>query len=358
MPVIRKLRFTSSVNEAVFGSKFDLLEKPSFIFNIELIYNGVPKSFKLLTVNYDPFASANRKYVVSANPNGFTRFYQHCFPSYNTRDSHAYFETFNLQLESRHEYFGVNRKDGGTENSKISHHGVYQKVIKPIMTKIYREVPYEFYSENSSYNVNFEIKKNNRGNSIYENSETTPFIGNSIQNFLTNINTVDKALKDAASEGNNPDADKIEQIFAEVEKQSEQENKKMANSKVVGLLAPQETLGALGEAVKQGAQVAVADEAANAVLAVAEVMVGDAYPELAKTDGGKKVVKLVAATLLHHAANAGVPFIPDAEATKFACNLVMQAAARDLIQPKIAVLTPALAQLAAVGKTALGASQG
>ena len=68
-------------------------------------------------------------------------------------------------------------------------------------------------------------------------------------------------------------------------------------------------------------------------------------------------MKLMAATVLHHVADANVPFIPEKEATKYACSLVMEAATRDLVQPKIAIITPAITSLAAVGRMAIAGNK-
>lgn len=136
----------------------------------------------------------------------------------------------------------------------------------------------------------------------------------------------------------------------EKEPLKEKKEEKMTQPTTSTFLSPTETVNVLSEAVKHGSQVAVADEAANAVLAVVEVLVSDEYPDLLKTEGGKTLAKLVAATLLHHLASSNVPFVPDCSATKAACGLVMEAAARDILQPKIKALTPVLANLATVGK--------
>ena len=154
----------------------------------------------------------------------------------------------------------------------------------------------------------------------------------------------------SATETNLKDTDKEEKTMTQ--KVSEVLSETASN-----LAKPHRTIDALSEAFKVGAQTAVADEAANAILGVAEALVGDAYPELAKTEQGKLLMKLMAATVLHHVADANVPFIPEKEATKYACSLVMEAATRDLVQPKIAIITPAITSLAAVGRMAIAGNK-
>lgn len=229
----------------------------------------------------------------------------------------------------RHKYFGVD--SNGTQNSQ-NRFGVWQNSIAPIIEK------------NRYYTT-----QNEKALSICADNgkvaAASAHIGSVIQGFLQIV-----SLRKARVKMNRLETKLNDPALVTQNIKKEKEAEKMKT-----ILAPQETLSVLGSAIKAGTQVAVADEAANAVMAVAEVLVGDAFPDLAKTEAGRSVAKLVAATLLHHVAET-TTFIPEAQATKAACSLVMQASSRDLIQPKLAALTPVLASLAAVGKTALSAN--
>lgn len=105
--------------------------------------------------------------------------------------------------------------------------------------------------------------------------------------------------------------------------------------------------------VTHGGKVAVADEASEVLLMLVEGLVGEAYPEIARTERGKDFVKIVAALGLHYAATNYGEMIPQSDGVAEACGLVIEASARDVIQPELKKLQPILARLAAVGSASL-----
>lgn len=116
------------------------------------------------------------------------------------------------------------------------------------------------------------------------------------------------------------------------------------------------TFGAMMEAVAHGAKVSVADESANAMLQIAETLFGDAYPEMIKTPAGKAMMKAFTSLSLHYAADNYPNMIGGeqmAEGLKAATVLVTEAAARDLLQPQMAKITPLVKQLAELGTATL-----
>lgn len=323
-----KIDTTNGLNNFVFGYKDKNRD------------SGVSKFITLLTVDYSASATA----------------------PYSTRWDRGAVEKFlvdiggrsvlsSLSLSSRsYKNFGVSRGREGRLN-RAGFEGVWQKEIKPFLDTI---SPYAFRTGLLQDPASAKLKaygfKKTSADGVNKNAAYFK-VGNVIQAYLGHIKLVEASVQKSIAAKS-----KVAVPVPVTVTEKTKVETKMANTKSTSLLEPRETVSALGEALKAGAQVAVADEAANAVLAVAEVLVGEAYPELATTESGKKIMKLVAASLLHHAASSGVAFIPDADSTKFACSLVMQAAARDLIQPKLALLTPALASLASVGRTALVAA--
>lgn len=298
---------------------------------------GNQKFVSLLTVDHSPSATA--PYSTRWDRGAVEKL----FSDLGARGGAA---NFDFSSKS-YKYFGVSRGEEGRLN-KPDAAGVWQKQIKVFLDAL---APYAFRSgvlqdAASSKLKAYGFKKTNAD--VINKNAAYFKVGNVIQAYLGHVKLQEVSVQKSLAAKS-----KVAVPVPVTVTEKAKVDTKMANTKSNSLLEPRETVSALGEALKAGAQVAVADEAANAVLAVAEVLVGEAYPELATTESGKKIMKLVAASLLHHAASSGVAFIPDAESTKFACSLVMQAAARDLIQPKLAVLTPALASLASVGRTAL-----
>lgn len=110
----------------------------------------------------------------------------------------------------------------------------------------------------------------------------------------------------------------------------------------------------LTDGLARGAKTAVADEAAGLVLEVAKGVIGDSYPEFFKTAQGEDIAKIMTATALYHLAANNPAMFPGAEHIAAACGLVVEASARDLLQPKLASVKPLLANLATLGKGLAG----
>lgn len=110
-----------------------------------------------------------------------------------------------------------------------------------------------------------------------------------------------------------------------------------------------DTINMVKERGFHGGKVAAADEAGEFLLEIAAKFLGDAYPGLLETERGKEFGKLFAATGLHYIATAHPDFVPGAEHVAEACGLQVEAAGRDLIQPILAGLRPAIAGLARIG---------
>ena len=109
--------------------------------------------------------------------------------------------------------------------------------------------------------------------------------------------------------------------------------------------------------VTHGTKVAAADEASEVLLALVEALVGDAYPDLARTERGKDFVKIFAALGLHYAATNYSEMIPQADGVAAACGLVVEASARDVVQPELKKLGPVLKRLASLGQGALAGDE-
>lgn len=103
---------------------------------------------------------------------------------------------------------------------------------------------------------------------------------------------------------------------------------------------------------KRGAKVGLADEAGNVILQFADSASGGKLSPYMRTEEGKALVKLVAATLLLH----GVDLVSDDEATReqvaAGCGLVVEAATRDFLKPKLAELRKVGLDLARIGAQA------
>lgn len=110
-----------------------------------------------------------------------------------------------------------------------------------------------------------------------------------------------------------------------------------------------DTVTMLKERGFHGGKVAAADEAGEFLLEIAAKFLGDAYPGLLETERGKEFGKLFAATGLHYIATAHPDFVPGAAHVAEACGLQVEAAGRDLIQPILSGLRPAIAGLARIG---------
>lgn len=97
----------------------------------------------------------------------------------------------------------------------------------------------------------------------------------------------------------------------------------------------------------RGAQTAAADEAGKLVLEMAQRFLGDSYPEVFKTPQGQNLAKVAMAAAIKSLAQNGVlPF--DTGNLLSACDMIMEAAGRDTVQPMIVELTPAFKSLAAL----------
>jgi len=101
--------------------------------------------------------------------------------------------------------------------------------------------------------------------------------------------------------------------------------------------------------VKMGAQVALADEAGNVILQFADSASNGRLAPYMQTEEGRSLVKMVAATLLLHA----IDFASEDEDTRgkvaAGCGLVIEAASRDFLQPRMAELRKVALDLARIG---------
>lgn len=113
------------------------------------------------------------------------------------------------------------------------------------------------------------------------------------------------------------------------------------------------TLETVKEAMVHGAQVAVADEAGEVMLNVAQVMLGDAYPALLATPDGKEVAKGMTAIALMYAIDSLPGIVPQEEGVRAASAMVLEAVSRDLVQPRLKRLEPVLLSLASAGAKVL-----
>lgn len=107
--------------------------------------------------------------------------------------------------------------------------------------------------------------------------------------------------------------------------------------------------------MKLGAQTGLADEAGNALLQIADKMTDGKVLHHCPTPETQALLKLVTATLLIH----GIDLFEADETTKnrvnAACGLVIQAATRDFIQPKMKEIRQATMGLANIGQRSLEA---
>ena len=109
------------------------------------------------------------------------------------------------------------------------------------------------------------------------------------------------------------------------------------------------------DSMKLGAQTGLADEAGNALLQIADKMTDGKVLHHCPTAETQALLKLVTATLLIH----GIDILEADETTKnrvtAACGLVIQAATRDFIQPKMKEIRQATMGLANIGQRSLEA---
>ena len=145
-----------------------------------------------------------------------------------------------------------------------------------------------------------------------------------------------------APEETDMDEDRAEQGEGAMEEDDEMEDKD------IGIRTTGEMLS---EHLVRGGKVALADEAGEITQEVAQSMLGELYPEVFKTPNGRAFAKLVAAGMLHYGAEKFPDMVPGAEHIQAACGYVVEAQARDLVQPRLTQMRPALARLATVGKS-------
>ncbi len=109
-----------------------------------------------------------------------------------------------------------------------------------------------------------------------------------------------------------------------------------------------------------GVKVGAAAEAGNLVLDVVKPIVGEDNILLA-TEEGRQLTKFLVASGLLYLCNQKDGFIPKAEYVAPACEMVIEAAARDLLQPHMGDIRAALEKLAATamvaGKERLGMNE-
>lgn len=110
------------------------------------------------------------------------------------------------------------------------------------------------------------------------------------------------------------------------------------------------------DSVKKGAKVGLADEAGTMVLEFVNSTTGGKLQPYMQSPEGKALVKLVAATMLMH----GIDLVSDDKDIqhKFAagCGLVIEAASRDVLQPRISDLRKIGMHLAGIGERSLTSS--
>lgn len=108
------------------------------------------------------------------------------------------------------------------------------------------------------------------------------------------------------------------------------------------------------DALTHGAGVAAADEAANLILEIGNDIVGDAQMKhLTSTPQGASMTKAVLATLLIHGVDVVTEDASQRQQVEKACELVLEAASRDLLQPKMSKIRARVAQLAQAGSKCL-----
>lgn len=120
---------------------------------------------------------------------------------------------------------------------------------------------------------------------------------------------------------------------------------------------PKSTGEMLTDAVAHGAKVAAADEASTVVLNLAKMLIGESYPEFFKSKQGEDIAKIITATAVYHMASNNPGMIPGGVHVAAACSLVIEASARDIIQPQIGKVGEMFKTLGALG-AGLGAGLG
>jgi len=108
-------------------------------------------------------------------------------------------------------------------------------------------------------------------------------------------------------------------------------------------------------ALSHGAHVGAADEAGNLILSIGNKILGNAkVAEFTDTPQGASITKAVLATLVIHAVDLVTEEEEQREGVEKACELVLEAASRDLLQPHMKEIRKHVASLAKAGARELG----
>jgi hypothetical protein len=130
----------------------------------------------------------------------------------------------------------------------------------------------------------------------------------------------------------------------------QQKEEKIMSAAITPATTKPSTTDRLKRAAKHGAAVAAADEASNAILEVAQQVLGNELSTaLMSTPTGRSIAKLLLSTAVIHASSSGAIDDKDGNIAT-AAELVVEATSRDFLQPHLAALTPKLKALSAIGK--------
>lgn len=103
-------------------------------------------------------------------------------------------------------------------------------------------------------------------------------------------------------------------------------------------------------ALSHGAHVGAADEAGNLILAIGNEILGNAkVAQFTDTPQGASITKAVLATVVMHAIDFVTEEEDQREGVEKACELVLEAAGRDLLQPHMKDIRKHIASLAKTG---------
>lgn len=108
------------------------------------------------------------------------------------------------------------------------------------------------------------------------------------------------------------------------------------------------TLALAKRAVTHGGQVAFAAEADSRLVDIFERMLGESYPAVFKTENGRKMARALFPLAVHYGVTTGLLPVPEAEKVKYGCELAVEAASRDVIQPYLSLLAAAVLEFAKV----------
>lgn len=112
------------------------------------------------------------------------------------------------------------------------------------------------------------------------------------------------------------------------------------------------------KATIHGTKVAAADEAANLMLELASTLFPVQAAFLSDSENGRIALKYMTASTLITFIDYGVVPIEGAEGIRRAAELVLEATARDGVQPMLAKITPILTKLAAQGRNLVVTTEG